>query len=265
MTTTLVILFLSPNLEKSVVGKYVSIYNHLSYEVEVYPVSRQDLLSKKAALKSSYNYLDKLENKIKECPKKIAVHCVSTGCYFYSLMIYNLNENPVKFSILTKSLTHQVIDSPGIFSIDNFVAKSLDPYVEYYNESSMGKVITNISENAYVDLAKNTILGTTKFFTGSLFRKGKKALKFVENIYTSKMKYFKQNLPIVKTLLIKTETDETITTADFNKIANRLKQNKNFVEMKIFQDCDPGLIFQTQPSEYQKVVEYFFKQIQSKL
>ena len=265
MNTTLVVLFLSPNIEKSVVGKYVSIYNQLSYEVEVYPVSREDLLSKKSALKNSYNFLNELENKLENCPKKLAVHCVSTGCYFYSLMIYILNENPVKFSTLTKSLTYQIIDSPGIFSIDNFVSKSLEPYVESYNESSLGKIITNISENAYVDLIKNIFFATTGIFTGPLFRKGKKALKFVENPYTSIMKYFKQNLPIVKTLLIKTETDETITTAEFNKIANRLKQKKNTVEIKIFQNCDPGLIFQTHASEYQKVVEHFFKQLQSKL
>lgn len=103
---------------KAAVEKYENLYAGYGFDTIVHHASLKDFLWPKSGLQSSLIFLRELEQKLasnnNNPTQKVIVHSFSIGCYFYSLMLLQLECHPDLQKTILSNISAQVMDSPVV-------------------------------------------------------------------------------------------------------------------------------------------------------
>lgn len=112
----------------SVVDKYESLYRKLGFDMIVHSAQLRDFLWPRHGLKSSYEFLKRIEDEVDE-KRWVVVHAMSIGCYFFTLMLDHLQDGE-RFPKLFNGIKGQILESPVLGTVEEMargVAGSLYP------------------------------------------------------------------------------------------------------------------------------------------
>jgi len=114
----LVLLFPWYGAPDKTIAMYSKLYEQVGCDVIVTQTSINLFLIPKYGLKVARKFLLDLVKLMKDKQQPLIIHSASVGCYFYSLMLYNLRAHPKLFDDVIRNVKAQILDSPVVGSID---------------------------------------------------------------------------------------------------------------------------------------------------
>lgn len=225
----LVLLFPFLGAPSAVVQKYASMYENNGCNVLSFPIELKEFLWPKSGLKNSHLLLDKLEKRVAVSNEQIIVHSMSIGCYFYALMMCNMNENPDKFANIRSNIVGQVVDSPVVGTL---------------NEMAIGvsKMVTSAAT------ARSLFYSLCRFY----FMVTK---PYTVNYFNKAIEVFKNHSPIAPSVILKADHDEMALPEAFHDLVECWSAKNDNVTFKILNNSYHIGLFKTHPEEYQSMVK----------
>nr|XP_026690647.1 uncharacterized protein LOC100186401 [Ciona intestinalis] len=218
--------------------KYAQLYRSLGFNVIKRDSKMTDFLLPKKGFENSKNFLTQLEHNT----QPIVVHSMSIGCYFYSLMLLAMENEPEKYANIAKNIQFQVCDSPVVGTIKEMA----------FGVSSM---VTNNS--ALRALMKMVTLGY--FFLSK---------PFTVKYYDTVLELIKYRCPAVPSLLMTSKNDPMACPEAFQSFVKAWEDRGCKVATKIWEKSEHARHLHNHPNEYRALITDLLKdgfKIESKL
>ena len=151
---------------KQAISKYSHIYKDVGCDVIIKESKVIDFLQPKVGLKNSRKHLTEIKQIVESNNCPVIFHTSSIGCYFYTLMLTHLNNNPVLYSKIIENTKAQVLDSPVIGTL---------------NEMAVGVSTVTVNNEVIGKVLKNAVLlyfAFTKPFTVKIYNQLIDEIKF---------------------------------------------------------------------------------------
>ena len=193
----LVLMFPWYDAPDQIVNNYSELYKSIGCDVIVTKSTLDLFLRPKYGLEVTKRFLGVVQNIMNGKKRPLVIHSASIGCYFYSMMLYNLRAHPKLFGDIINNVRAQVFDSPVIGTL---------------NEMAIGVSLMTSSNVIIQSLIKNT--AKSYFFLTK---------PFTVRMYNELIDTIKYNPLIVPSLLMTSEQDPMATLSAFNEYVDTWK------------------------------------------
>nr|XP_039252597.1 uncharacterized protein LOC120329870 [Styela clava] len=215
------------------INKYKNLYSKFGFETLIHYASLKDFLWPKSGLQSSMMFLRKLENILtlgnEKTNRNIIVHSFSIGCYFYSLMLMQMESHPVLQNKILHNISVQIMDSPVVGTL-NQMAIGVGNMMSQ-NSASLASIYKHICM-CYFALTKQH---TVKY-------------------YNEAIEIIKFRAPKVPSLMMSSKKDPMLIPEAFEEFYQSWSKHQPVV-YKMWDDSGHAQHLKYHPEEYLKLIE----------
>ena len=216
------------------ISKYVKLYENYGCSVITHKPSLIDFLWPRTGLKNSTNFLTQIQTNHK-VGQPVVIHSMSIGCYFYGLMLMNINKEPERYKELKFSFRGVVCDSPVVGRLRE-MATGIS--MSTFDSKIMQKLLESLSLSYFA---------VTRPFTVQYYEGAIDAFHY-------------KPLP-VPSVLYMAEGDPMALPAEFQKLVANWKSSGLDVSHKVWANAQHAGILRAYPDKYKTCIYDFLDKV----
>lgn len=218
------------------ISKYEALYKKYDFDVIVHRATLKDFLWPKAGLRSSLKLLNRLNDEAKSnaTNRPLIVHSFSIGCYFYALLLMQMEMQQEKFQDIRSSIVGQVLDSPVLGSLEE-MAQGVS---QMLSRSSL--LVSRMYRNLCL-----WYFYVSKQYTVSYYKQGMHTIFF--------------KAPVVSSLLLLSEDDPLYIPKAAQEMEESWRARGTSVLCKIWKESGHAQHLRFHPGEYTYLMDNFLQ------